>query len=44
MYAKIETERLNFMKESQSKFRAKIYFDLHDAFRSDPTDMGQKAI
>lgn len=46
MYTNIETERLNFIRASQSKLRADNYFDFHDAIQSDrdPTDICQKEI
>lgn len=46
MYAKIETERLLFIRTNQTKLRAKNYIHLQDALRHDETtgDVGQLVI
>lgn len=48
MYAKIESERLNFILHNQSTLRADQYIHLQDALIHDPNihpnDMGTKVI
>lgn len=46
MYAKIESERLQFLRASQTKLRAENYHILHDAIQADadPTEMGKRVI
>jgi len=46
MYAKIEYEWLQFLRESQTKLRAQNYNILHNSIQadSDPTEMGKRVI
>lgn len=46
MYTKIESERLQFLRASQTKLRAENYNILHDAIQADadPTEMIKRVI
>jgi len=46
MYAKIETERFQFVRGSQGKVRAENYKILHDAVQADgdPSEFSQRVI
>lgn len=47
VYAKIETERLNYIRHNQSKLRAENYIHLKDAVGrqdTDPNDLGQMVV
>lgn len=46
MYAKIETERLGYIKRNQKKLRAEQYIHLRDSINADgnPLDIGQQII
>ena len=47
VYAKIETERLQYLRREQSALRADNYKELHDAIVTgdgDPRNVGQKVV
>lgn len=46
MYAKIETERLQYLRINQIKLRTEIYNDLQDAMQADgnPDQIGQRVL
>lgn len=46
MYAKIETERLQYLRANQTRLRTEIYTDLQDAMQADgnPDQIGQRVI
>jgi hypothetical protein len=46
IYAKIETERLQYLRANQTILRTEIYTDLQDAMQADgnPDQIGQRVI